>query len=97
MLPALRALSWHLALRENRLSSGSGLHAGLGGLILEGEPGIGKSDLLVKALAAMGLVEGQDYRHIPVSLELDEKMSALLSAFHEGKIVIIDEINSSAC
>ena len=33
---------------------------------------------------------------MPVSMPLDEKEKLLLKAFHEGAVVVIDEINSSA-
>ncbi|WP_028388811.1 hypothetical protein [Legionella fairfieldensis] len=92
--PALRALSWQLGLRKKRCNDLIS-QPGLGGLVLEGQPGIGKSDLLIKVLVSQGLREPEDFIHIPVSLGFEEKTEALLNAFHQGKIVIIDEINSS--
>lgn len=68
------------------------LYGGLGGVILEGEPGIGKTELVQDCLKAMGLT----YYDVPVSMQNDDKTALLLKAFHEGAIVVIDEINSSS-
>lgn len=94
---AFAALCHQLNLREARqqqhpavLSTG-----GLGGLILEGEPGIGKSELIMDVLNARGMARNRDYYYLPVAMDQSEKEALLLSAFHEGKMVIIDEINSS--
>lgn len=83
-------------------------YGGLGGLILEGEPGIGKSELIKKFLYLKGYrkkdlslstsdiqASNRFYYEIPASMGLDEKKAALISAFHEGSIVVIDEVNSS--
>ena len=69
--------------------------AGLGGLVLEGLPGIGKSDLLTHTLLALGYQEGRDFYRVPASMQYEDKRALLLKAFHEGTIVVIDEINSS--
>jgi len=80
-------------------------YGGLGGLILEGAPGVGKSELVIHALLAEGYEEEHDIVHptakqkpfyrMPVSMGLAEKKALLSKAFDEGAIVIIDEINSS--
>ena len=85
-------------------------YGGLGGLILEGEPGIGKSELITHILTHAGYEKAnysqshdatqQPYNEnhfysMPVSMSLDDKKALLLQAFNEGGIVIIDEINSS--
>lgn len=90
--------------RRNGAANKGQRYGGLGGLIVEGEPGIGKSELVIEALLTHGyqevhestksLVEKPFYR-IPVSMELDEKKRLLLKAFHEGAVVVLDEINSS--
>lgn len=82
-------------------------YGGLGGMVIEGEPGIGKSELVMATLQAQGyrkvslehqgleeLPENPFY-HIPVSLEITQKKEYLLKAFHQGAVVVIDEINSS--
>ena len=106
-------------------------YGGLGGLTLEGEPGIGKSELVIQILRNEGYIEQKfhaqspsqtvfrilkqwfadlcafvlggvtprkDEKHfyrMPVSMAPEEKEALLLQAFHEGAVVIIDEINSS--
>jgi hypothetical protein len=83
------------------------LYGGLGGVIFEGEPGIGKSELVIKTLVAAGYQQ-QQYHHdkifsdktnifykMPVSFSSKEKKELLTKAFNEGAIVLIDEINSS--
>lgn len=78
-------------------------YGGLGGIVLEGEPGIGKSDLVIHALLKHGYKEaksdkpdkGNIFYRMPVSMGLVEKMKLLLKAFNEGAVVIMDEINSS--
>ncbi len=80
-------------------------YGGLGGLIIEGEPGIGKSELVIHTLMAAGytqanittknLLSDNVFYRMPVSMELDAKMALLMKAFQEGALVIVDEINSS--
>ncbi|MGQ3887741.1 AAA family ATPase [Legionella sp. CNM-1927-20] len=79
-------------------------YGGLGGIIIEGEPGIGKSELLQMLLAARGYQEVHNVNSAPKekpfyviapSLPFAEKKSRLLQAFHEGAKVILEEINSS--
>ncbi len=99
-----------LGLRESRRGHGQNdeqRYGGLGGIILEGEPGIGKSELVIAVLRALGYEEihydGADVRpakanafyRMPVSMPLAEKEALLRKAFHEGAVVFIDEINSS--
>ncbi|MFZ4077029.1 MAG: AAA family ATPase [Legionellaceae bacterium] len=97
-----------LALRELRQETSANpvqQFGGLGGLILDGEPGIGKSELVISALRARGYDEMHDFEkpatsdkpfyRMPVSMSPDEKEKLLVKAFHEGAVIIIDEINSS--
>jgi hypothetical protein len=105
--PALEALNDLLDFRMMRqqLPVGSTLaQGGLGGLLLEGEPGIGKSELVAKTLVAHGLKRGRiEQEHpnesvfymMPVSMSFQDKKELLLKAFHEGAVVVIDEINSA--
>lgn len=94
---AIHALHMHLELRKQRLLGHSGIpsRGGLGGIVLEGSPGIGKSAMVKQLFTAKGLKENQDYVCLPVTLSLKQKAACLKDAFHEGKIVMIDEINSS--
>ncbi len=103
-------LSDLLDLRQFRRLSASNdpqRYGGLGGIILDGEPGIGKSEFVVSTLRAHGYEEIHDYKgsantdkdkplyRMPVSMQTEEKTALLIKAFHEGAVVVIDEINSS--
>ncbi|MBL7480725.1 hypothetical protein [Legionella bononiensis] len=80
-------------------------YGGLGGLTFEGEPGIGKSEQIKQTLLARGFklmsinsvpAPGDKPMYlIPVSMSYTDKEALLLKAFHEGAVVVIDEINSS--
>jgi hypothetical protein len=82
----------YLRLLRKRLDHTHPLHnlPGLGGVILEGESGIGKSELL-RSICRVP----QDVTHISVSMDQQEKECRLKDAFHQGQIVIMDEINCS--
>lgn len=96
-----------LALQQlrKRSSDETQQYGGLGGLILEGEPGVGKSELVIASLLAQGYheVKVHEANSVPtkafykmsVSMPLAEKRALLLRAFDEGAVVVIDEINSS--
>ncbi|CAM4443887.1 MAG: hypothetical protein LEGION0398_MBIBDBAK_01433 [Legionellaceae bacterium] len=82
-------------------------YGGLGGIIIEGESGIGKSELVLALLEANDYKEkkidtsseiidsGKYFYRIPVSLPIEKKEMLLLEAFNNGALVIIDEINSA--
>ncbi|KTD52730.1 hypothetical protein [Legionella quateirensis] len=80
-------------------------YGGLGGLTFEGEPGIGKSEQIKQTLLARGFKPmsinsvpkpgDKPMYLIPVSMSYTDKEALLLKAFHEGAVVVIDEINSS--
>ena len=78
------------------------LHVGLNGFIIEGEPGIGKSELIGAVLEAKGVIDGniesdiksQKYYKISASMTSKEKREAIVRAFEEGNVLWIDEINS---
>jgi hypothetical protein len=99
-----------LELREWRSANINGLNkeqrsGGLGGIIIEGEPGIGKSELVVNTLVMRGYEEVHDlnkaikkpnfFYRMPVSMPTSEKENLLIKAFNEGAVVVVDEINSS--
>lgn len=69
-------------------------YGGLGGLIIEGEPGIGKSEMVIHYLMSHGFTTC-DFYHIPISMEFTAKKQLLMKAFHEGAVVMLDEINSA--
>lgn len=99
-----------LVLRHWRLSISDRLNdaqkkGGLGGILIEGEPGIGKSELVIAALRSHGYQQiknhdrcetvGNLFYHMPVSMPLSEKEVLLKKAFNHGVVVVIDEMNSS--
>lgn len=79
-------------------------YGGINGIVLEGEPGIGKSEIVISTLVANGYKEvflkkektsEKTFYRMPVSMQFDDKKRLLLKAFDEGAVVVIDEINSS--
>jgi hypothetical protein len=108
--PIYQQLKDGLILRRDRIqNSATGnsvqLYGGLGGIIVEGEPGIGKTELVIEALRTSGFEEMNDFERpaislhsfyrLPVNLDPDKKEALLCKAFNEGAVVIIDEFNSS--
>jgi hypothetical protein len=91
--------------QQDGLETEAQLYGGIGGLIIEGDPAVGKSELVIHTLLAHGFNEEHDFitpstknhpfYRMPVSFSLPEKKALLLKAFHEGTVVLIDEINSS--
>ena len=79
-----RAEASHLILEQLNLRP-----VGLNRLIIEGEPGIGKSEWCLDLLRLFKL----PYYHLHVSMNPNERKKLLLKAFDEGRIVVIDEIN----
>jgi hypothetical protein len=100
--PALHALNDALAVRTLRQINPD-MQGGLGGLILEGEPGIGKSELVIQTLLAHGLTKAKPNETKPntfyvlnADLAPPEMEALLRKAFDEGAVVIIDELNSTS-
>ncbi len=91
--------------RREKASQNVQRYGGLGGIILEGEPGIGKSELVTQLLVANGYQEihklsdkplqGLSFLRLAPSLSIEEKEASYLYAFKKGLIVVADEINSS--
>ncbi|MDP3560576.1 MAG: AAA family ATPase [Legionellaceae bacterium] len=81
------------------------LYGGLGQFVLTGDPGVGKTELVIETLAAHGYAEehnlaepttkSKPFYCLPVTLSYSKKEAILLKAFHEGAIVVIDEVNSA--
>lgn len=100
----LHLLHEHFSLRNIKLSSPDLNKIDLSGILIEGIPRIGKSRIVKKFLDTNGYVPANS----PASADVDsnrryyvltptdpEKMrEILLKAFHEGSIVMIDELNS---
>ncbi|MCX7116709.1 MAG: hypothetical protein NTW94_02135 [Legionellales bacterium] len=64
----------------------------LGGVVLSGEPGIGKSYFLRKILSEYGI----HCEVIPAVEVSDKKSLRLLQAFHDGRGAILEEFNSDS-
>ncbi|MBS0289635.1 MAG: hypothetical protein JSS07_06335 [Proteobacteria bacterium] len=81
---------------------------GLGGLLLEGDSGVGKSHFLIDQLLKQGYTQiplkkceqmnenppTKGFYVIPANLSFAQKEKLLLAAFDQGLLVVIDEINS---
>jgi hypothetical protein len=105
----VQQLQVRLFLREWRIASAQTLnevqkYGGLGGVVLEGRPGIGKRELLMHVLLASGYQEERNlvekstnpkpFYRMPMSFDTDKRKSLLLKAFEEGAIVLMDDMNS---
>ena len=87
-------------LRSEPSANPSQQYGGLGGIIIEGEPGHGKSELVIAALRARDYQEAPTtsskcFYRIAVSMDAEKKEAMLRQAFDEGAVLIIDEINAS--
>lgn len=107
--PIYQSMQRLLAVRQNAITSPHKAlqEPGLGGILLEGEPGTGKSHFLVDTLMKQGYksrsialagneneIDPNSFYVLPASLSFTEKKRVLLAAFDEGIPVVIDEINS---
>jgi MoxR-like ATPase len=88
-----------LAIRENRINTPELQAQGLHGLLLEGASGIGKSALVIAQLRNRGYQEANEdstKRYYYLTLTDPGKIDEVLTkAFHEGAIVVIDELNTA--
>jgi hypothetical protein len=85
---------------ENKLQT----RAGLGGMVIEGEPGDGKSHFVNAVLTFRGFKQvepheiashvGDIFCYISASMPSEEKKKTLISAFHAGAVLVMNEINS---
>lgn len=76
---------------------------GVQGILLEGNPGIGKSQLAIEFLKSIGYqdaskgiidIELPHYYYFSPDADIEEIKTFLNNAFHEGAIVVIDEFSS---
>lgn len=111
LTPSRLTISQHLNdlidLREYRnthsIKNDAIKYGGLGGIIIEGEPGIGKSELVIQTLVSNGFHKAKlgkptpekPFYHLPINMSQHDKERILLTAFDQGAIVVIDEINSA--
>ncbi|MDP1573539.1 MAG: hypothetical protein Q8L78_01195 [Coxiellaceae bacterium] len=77
---------------------------GLGGVILEGLPGIGKSTIAITLLCAHGFKQGDEnapisnealFYKIAASWNTEKVKNTLIKAYYEGNPVIWDEMNAA--
>ncbi len=86
--------------REGQLPAGIGLN----GVLLEGDSGVGKSELIAAVFASQGLaqkkiieaknVEQRGFYKIDASLPREKKKEIITKAFENGDVVWVDEVNS---
>ncbi|MHB1947424.1 MAG: AAA family ATPase [Gammaproteobacteria bacterium] len=100
---AVAVLQEEMHIRDLRCRTKAlGLASGTCGTLIGGVPGIGKSETAINVLKKLGFTEADEktaedgakkYYHI--TLTNPQKMKEkLLKAFHEGAVVVIDEINT---
>lgn len=71
------------------------IYGGLSGFILDGPPGTGKSLFIRLYLLSKGYQEDIDFYYIPAKWLPARKIAAVLRAFHNEQIVILEEFNTS--
>ncbi|WP_238584154.1 hypothetical protein [Legionella tucsonensis] len=78
-----------LRIREKKIKGEWDQELGINGIILEAEPGLGKSQLVQALLKAKGI------EFITISPTNPKEVQAkLLDAFHKGQVVCIEEFNT---
>lgn len=109
--PMVTRLETLLKVREFKQKNAENLphnmaYGGLNGIVIEGEPGIGKSDFVCQMLLSQGFKEGflQDgliednakvFYRLPVKMPNKNKKALLEKAAKQGAVVLLDEINSA--
>lgn len=110
-LPMIALIQDLLLLRDARRCKNAELIAllsgGLGGLLLEGGSGVGKTKLIQWLFNTLGYQVlsadrtytdaeiARGYYFISMKMDVEERRGLLLKAFDEGAIVVMDEINTS--
>ena len=102
-LPLFNLLMDMLSLRElrqNSLENSAKRYGGINGITIEGPSGIGKSQLVISTLEHAGYSDTDSpfnrkkYYKMPAIMPLQQQTLLLMKAFHEGAVVIADEINT---
>ncbi len=88
---AKRAIETFLSIRQVKLKSRFPQDAGINGILFEGEPGLGKSQLCMSMLKEHGI----SYLCLAPG-DHQKARDRVLHAFHQGMGVIVDEFNSFA-
>lgn len=89
--PVITLLIQQLALHQSRVKGLYPNDSGLGGVLIEGDVGLGKSELVSSCFERLNI----SFVRISASSSIAEKERLLLQAFHEGQVAWIDELNSS--
>ncbi|MDX2345395.1 MAG: hypothetical protein QNK11_00775 [Legionella sp.] len=91
------------AFKQNTKTIDFRKNTGLSVCLFEGVSGIGKSELTedylknawgFKLLDETNIMENNTYQVMPTSLSMKEKQTFLSDAYHHGRVVIVDEVNS---
>ncbi|BBB15460.1 AAA ATPase containing von Willebrand factor type A domain [Candidatus Rickettsiella viridis] len=95
----LELLEYQLAIREKQKEQPSIHKLGLKGILLEGASGVGKSALVMALLEKHGYQKtatepAKRYYYLTLT-DMAEVKDTLTKAFHEGAIVLIDELNTA--
>ena len=97
----IRLLDALMSIREDKIRDSNLGKKGINALLIEGEAGIGKSLLAMAYLESKGFKNGKTneigslkYYHLTPSAGLDVIKETLHKAFHEGAVIIIDELNT---
>jgi len=97
----IRILDNVMTIRDSKIKHPELQKKGISAVLMEGEAGIGKSLLAINYLESKGFVSGKNqpnaekkYYHFTPSESLDVIKQTLFNAFHEGAVVIIDELNT---
>ncbi len=78
-----------IRIREKKQKGELKQELGINGLLLESDPGLGKSQLIISLLKAKGV----DFVIIPPTNPVTMQKK-LLDAFHKGQVVVVDEFNT---
>lgn len=110
---SMHMLTDFLSLRQKHVNNGVRLPpAGLGGVTIEGMPGLGKTTLAIACLKSLGMnqrsleylnkenkspppSDKKYFYYFPAGMNVKLKKEYLIRAFHEGAVVLCDEINTA--
>lgn len=96
-MPVVQSLMDLLNARHFRMHAvqDAAKYGGQTGLWLEGPAGIGKTDLIRAVLNGLGYQEGVEVLVLAANMAPLEMMKLIREAFHWGKILVIDELDTA--
>ncbi len=84
-----KTIELFLQIREKKIKHAIKHNQGINGILIEGEPGLGKSQLVNSILKSAGI----DY--VKISAKNPQTFrTQLLDAFHKGQMVVVEEFNT---